>query len=178
MRKLALGTSPSVVVGDEKPFASWYRCMFGVVTSPLAGVQEGDSWHMHHYGLSTQIFTCKESTLFFIYKKLEKPTRNGRRYSQEEEERFALEVGDSHVTPLLKIRDVIDRRQWSVLTDLDEGIVEHFHGAGRIALVGDAIIKQAPNLDQGWNSGVQDVVVLTIKLRELVVRKLEGGGIG
>jgi 2-polyprenyl-6-methoxyphenol hydroxylase-like FAD-dependent oxidoreductase len=53
------------------------------------------------------------------------------------------------------------------MTDLDEGMVEHWY-SGRMVLVGDACHKMTPNAGLGFNNGVQDAVVLCNNLRKLL----------
>ncbi|KAK3686092.1 hypothetical protein B0T22DRAFT_382186 [Podospora appendiculata] len=152
---------------DNRPFLVTYRCLFGNTAKALPGVNSGESWDMHSAGVASQLFVGEDRTWFLLYQKLQQPTRERTTYTSNDQDRFVDEVGDAYVTPALRLRDLYNARQWSMLLDLHEGMVDSF-SAGRIVLVGDAINKQAPNHGHGWNCGVQDVVVLTNILSRLV----------
>jgi 2-polyprenyl-6-methoxyphenol hydroxylase-like FAD-dependent oxidoreductase len=65
------------------------------------------------------------------------------------------------------VGDMFARRTTAGMTDLDEGMVEHWY-SGRMVLVGDACHKMTPNAGLGFNNGVQDAVVLCNNLRNLL----------
>lgn len=167
MRRIVLQESPKATVNEEKPFVATYRCMFGHTVSPPSGINPEDEWHMHGSGMSSLLLAGKEKTWFMFSQKLPKATRERRRYTEQDMESFMKELGHVHCTSTVTLNDLYQARTSCYLTDLHEGLIQHFHH-GRIVLVGDAVNKQTYNTGQGWNTGVQDVVVLTNKLRAMM----------
>lgn len=167
MRRIALQESSNAAVNEEKPFVATYRCVFGHTVSPPPGINPGDEWHMHGSGISSLLLAGSEKTWFMFSQRLPKPTRERRRYTKQDINSFMGELGHAHCTSTLTLNDLYQARTSCYLTDLHEGLIQHFHH-DRIVLVGDAVNKQTYNTGQGWNTGVQDVVVLTNKLRALM----------
>ncbi|KAK3402685.1 hypothetical protein B0T20DRAFT_5262 [Sordaria brevicollis] len=167
MRRIALQESPKAAVNEEKPFVATYRCVFGHTVNPPSGINPGEEWHMHGSGMSSLLLAGKEKTWFVFSQKLPKPTRDRRRYTEQDTESFIKELGHVHCTSTVTLDDLYQARTSCYLTDLHEGLIQHFHH-GRIVLVGDAVSKQTYTTGQGWNTGVQDVVVLTNKLRSMM----------
>ncbi|KAK3328538.1 hypothetical protein B0T19DRAFT_371760 [Cercophora scortea] len=166
----SLSRSGAEATGNKPPFLATYRCLFGNTAKALPGVHSGESWDMHSAGVASQLFVGEDKTWFLLYQKLRQPTRERTTYTSKDQDQFVAEVGDAYVTPTMRLRDLYNARQWSMLSDLHEGMVDSF-SAGRMVLVGDAINKQAPNHGHGWNCGVQDVVVLTNLLSRLGTSK-------
>ncbi|KAK3954745.1 hypothetical protein QBC32DRAFT_311694 [Pseudoneurospora amorphoporcata] len=151
MRRIALQESPKAAVNEDPP----------------PGINPGDEWHMHGSGISSLLLAGSKKTWFMFSQKLPKPTRERRRYTEKDVESFMEEVGHAHCTSTLTLNDLYQARTSCYLTAHHEGLIQHFH-YNRIVLVGDAVNKQTYNTGQGWNTGVQDVVVLTNKLRALM----------
>ncbi|KAK3501896.1 hypothetical protein B0T13DRAFT_396055, partial [Neurospora crassa] len=167
MRRIALQESSKAALNEEKPFVATYRCVFGHTVSPPPGIKPGDEWHMHGIGISSLLLAGSEKTWFMFSQKLPEPTRERRRYTEQDMKSFMEELGHAHCTSTLTLNDLYQAQKSCYLTDLHEGLIHHFHH-GRIVLVGDAVNKQTYNTGQGWNTGVQDVVVLTNKLWTLM----------
>lgn len=167
MRRIALQESPKAAVNEEKPFVATYWCVFGHTVSSPPGIKPGDEWHMHGSGISSLLLAGSKKTWFMFSQKLPKATRERRRYTEKDLQSFMEEVGHAHCTTTLTLNDLYQARTSCYLTDLHEGLIQHFHH-DRIVLVGDAVNKQTYNTGQGWNTGVQDVVVLANKLRALM----------
>lgn len=114
-----------------------------------------------------QLFGGTDMCWFLFYDKLPQTTKTRQRYTDDEMESLAKKVANVYVTDKVQFKDVWDARKWVMLADLPEGIIKDWHWK-RIVLVGDAANKQTPNIGQGWNCGVQDIVVLANKLRGLI----------
>ncbi|KAF7515157.1 hypothetical protein G7054_g14724 [Neopestalotiopsis clavispora] len=151
---------------DEEPLTSTYRCLYGN-TGHVPGVEVGPEWDLHSSGIAMQLFGGKDMCWFLFYDKLPQTTKTRQRYTDDEMESLAKKVADVYVTDKVQFKDVWDARKWVMLADLPEGIIKDWHWK-RIVLVGDAANKQTPNIGQGWNCGVQDIVVLANKLRGLI----------
>jgi hypothetical protein len=117
-----------------------------------------------------QLFTTESGSWFLFYDKLPSPTCEKKRYSDDEVDQLASRVAEVYVTDKLQFKDIWNVRKWAMLADLPEGILKKWSW-NRIVLVGDAASKQTPSLGQGWNCGVQDVVVLANRLRSSLEAK-------
>ncbi|KAI1506452.1 hypothetical protein F5X99DRAFT_364244 [Biscogniauxia marginata] len=168
MRSLALSESPHAVVNDEKPFLTSFRCMFGTMEL-VPGLVVLQSWSSHGTGITTQLFVQPGKASFFVYEKLKQPTRERVRYSEKDQEQFVERLGDICLTDTMKFKDLWEAKLSSVLTNLEEGTVKVWTW-NRIAIAGDAANKMTPNSGVGYNSGVQDLVVLVTELRSLLDR--------
>lgn len=166
MRELASSDLSKEEVDEDDVFLSTYRCMYGN-TGKIPGLQLGPEWDLHASGIAMQLFGTEERSWFLFYDKLPNPTRERQRYSDDDVAQVASRVADVYVTDKVQFKDVWDARKWCMLADLPEGILKNWSG-NRIVLVGDAASKQTPNIGQGWNCGVQDVVVLANELHSLV----------
>ncbi|ETS84603.1 hypothetical protein PFICI_02628 [Pestalotiopsis fici W106-1] len=168
MKKLAQqhGANATTSRGDEESLTSTYRCLYGN-TGHVPGLELGPEWDLHSSGIAMQLFGARDMCWFLFYDKLPRTVKTRQRYTEDEMDSLAQRVADVHVTDKVRFKDVWDARKWVMLADLPEGIIKDWHWK-RIVLVGDAANKQTPNIGQGWNCGVQDVVVLTNELRRLV----------
>ncbi|RYP30820.1 hypothetical protein DL768_011183 [Monosporascus sp. mg162] len=166
MRRLALKQSPTAKVNEEKPFLTTYRCLFG--TTPLIpGLYPGETWGGHGGKASTQTFVGRDRAWFFLYEELERPTRERNQYSKEDAARYAERWANLAITDRLKVKDLYHAALKCTLVDLQEGLLDVFSW-DRLVLVGDALCKHTPNAGNGYNSGVQDLVVLVTGLYRLL----------
>ena len=153
---------------DEQPFEATYKVMFG--TAPRAAqLRPGGEWESHGPRVTTQLFVGETKMWFFVYQKLDEPARRPQRFTRDDEEAYAARWGDVHLTDDLLFRDVYATRLGAGMTNLEEGILKNWSW-DRIVLVGDAAHKVTPNFGWGFNSGVQDLVVLTNALRGLLAQ--------
>lgn len=166
MRRRALRDDPDAAVNDEKPFLATYRAMWGTVPM-IQDMTGSESWDTRGSGLSSQLFLGRGRGWFFVYEKLDKPTRDMKTYSQEDKDQYAKKFADLPMTDTVKFREIYSASHGSGMSDLGEGMLKILSW-NRIVLVGDAATKHAPNFGLGFNSGVQDVVGLVNRLRQLV----------
>ena len=152
MRKLALQKSPIAVVNDEKLFLATYRCMFE--TMPLMpGLGMGEAWGCHGPKSSTMAFEGKDGGWFYVYKQTEKATREHHRYTQKDKDEYAKRLGDLLITSSVTFKGV-----YRIATeDLREDLLKVF-SHGRVCIVGAALCKHTPNMGNGYNGGIQDLV--------------------
>lgn len=167
MRKLALDASPSAAVNPEKPYTAYYKCMWGTVPIP-PGLSPGDHLDCHSdIGVSSMFLTGRDRGWFFMFSLLDKPTQERKDYTEEDKEAYAKQLSDLHIGPGLTFKDIWATRYSAGMSNLDEGILEHWSW-NRVVLMGDAAHKVTPNAGWGLNSGIQDVAVLTNGLRRLL----------
>lgn len=166
MRTLALKKNPKARVNPEKPFLAEYRLMWcSFPRQP--GFRAGWDWQTHGSHFSVQNIVSDNRAWFFVYERLGKPTRGRMTYTQDDVVAFAERHGDLNIGPQLKLKEAFAQRQRCGMANLEEGIMDHWSWE-RLVLVGDAAHKVTPNIGQGYNNGVQDVVVLTNELYGLL----------
>jgi 2-polyprenyl-6-methoxyphenol hydroxylase-like FAD-dependent oxidoreductase len=175
MRDLALARSLKATVNAEKPYKTTYRVMFGNAPIPDQ-IHSGEIFESHGQDTSSQLFVGNERMWFFIYQRLATPKDKATSYTEKDMMEYAEQLGDLHLTEGLSLREVFATRNNAGLTDLEEGVVEHW-AWDRIVLVGDAAHKVTPNLGWGFNSGVQDLISLSNELRRLVHQNQEGASL-
>ncbi|KAI0023503.1 FAD/NAD(P)-binding domain-containing protein [Xylariomycetidae sp. FL0641] len=170
MRSLALQRDgQNAEVNEEKPYIATYRCMWGNIPPPK-GLPMGANQESHGSTQSSMFIHSPERSWFFIYELLEKPTKERRDYTEEDMEAFARRTSDMHLAPGLTFGDVWPTRNDAGMSNLDEGILEHWSW-DRIVLVGDAVHKVTPNIGWGYNSGIQDVAALSNLLHDTLKAK-------
>ena len=164
MRKIALKADPMQPWDSEQPYTSTYQLLFGSFPSPSP---PGFGYDIQSKGKSIMYFSSLDRGWFFLYKRLPKPTQERTSYTQEDVESVGKEFLDFPLTRSVKVKDVWSKMSGAGLTDMQEGIVQHWN-LGRIVLVGDACHKMTTHLGLGFNNGVQDVVVLCNELRRAI----------
>src|SRR3569833_70751 len=170
MHDLAVAAAPEdTSIEEANPFESTYRVMFGnAPRHPL--LLPGHDYESHGHDSASQVFVGQDRLWFFLYRKLAQPTKERKSYTHAEADEYAASWGDLQITPGLFFRDLYPTRNGSGLTNLEEGVLKRWSW-GRIVLVGDAAHKVTPNLGWGFNSGVQDLVVLINRLRRAILAK-------
>lgn len=161
-------------LGDEKlaePFTTTYRGLYGVSTW-MKGVEENTLYEMHGDKVTIQIIPSKDTMMFLVYQRLPETSKASVRYTEEEKEAFAAEVGEMYVAPTVQFKDIWSEQTWSYASGLEEGIADKWYGE-RVVLVGDTVHKMTPNVGLGLNSGWQSAVILTNGLRRLLANNPE-----
>ena len=140
MRKLALEASPTAAVNPEKPYTAYYKCMWGTVPIP-SGLSPGDHLDCHSdEGVSSMFLTGKDRGWFFMFSLLDEPTQERRDYGEKDMEAYAEQLADLHIGPGVKFRDVWRSRYSAGMSNLDEGVLDHWSW-NRVCLIGDAVHK-------------------------------------
>lgn len=164
MRKLALETNPKRSWDSEQPYTASFQLLYGSFPSPSP---PGFGYDIQSKDKSIMYFSSADRGWFFSYKRLPKPTQERTSYTENDVESVAQEFLEFPLTRTVRVKDVWPRVSAAGLTNLDEGIVQHW-SLGRVVLVGDACHKMTTHLGLGFNNGVQDVVVLCNGLRKAV----------
>lgn len=161
MRDLAIESSERIF-NVEKPYQSEYKVLW--CTFPRQACNDpGDTIEIHGRHVSLQCINSQKRSWLFIYEKLATPTRDRVSYSQQDVEQFAARHGELAVCEHLKVKDVFPKCYTAGMSNLEEGIVEHWSW-DRMVLVGDACHKFTPNQGLGYNNGIQDLVALVNEL--------------
>lgn len=161
MRQLAIESSERIF-NVEKPYLSEYKVLW--CTFPRQPCNDpGDTVEIHGRDVSLQCINGQKRSWLFIYEKLATPTRDRVSYSQQDVEQFATQHGELAVCEHLKVKDVFPKCYTAGMSNLEEGIVEHWSW-DRMVLVGDACHKFTPNQGLGYNNGIQDLVALINEL--------------
>ncbi|KAH8805033.1 hypothetical protein F5884DRAFT_884983 [Xylogone sp. PMI_703] len=156
IRKLVLESEPYAQWDPEYPFISTYRCMWSCIPQSSA---PDEVFETQHQNRSIMYITGRERAWIFAYEKLPEPTTERVTYTTEEMEASAKTFAEFPVNETLKIKDIFPRRTAAGMSNLEEGIADHWSW-GRIVLVGDSYHKYTPNAALGFENGVQDIVVL------------------
>lgn len=170
MRDIALKSNPQQDWDPEEPYTSTFRLLYG--SFPAASFP-GQGYDVQASGKAIMYFSGQKRGWFFIYDKLPQQSNEREHYTEEDVEALAMEFADFPLTRTVKVKDVWPKMLGKGLTDLQEGIVQHW-SLGRIVLVGDSCHKLTTHLGLGFNNGVQDVVVLCNRLRDAVQRASGG----
>lgn len=162
MRNLALKENPTRPWDSQHPYTATYQLLYGSFPSPSPS---GQGYDIQSKGKAIMYFSGPERGWFFLYKRLPTPTSERTNYTDQDVGTLAAEFAEFPLTRTVKVQDVWPRMLGAGLTNLDEGIVNHW-SFGRIVLVGDACHKMTTHLGLGFNHGIQDVVVLCNSLRQ------------
>ena len=169
MRLMALKDQQRVkvpsVVDEEWPFLISYRC-FWVRFPVLPDIYEGDANETHGPDVTIQFFVGQDSAIMGVYEKLDKATREPRRYTPDDELDFVKKWGHLPLNKggQLTLGQAWDQKMQSGLVNLEEGVVKNWSWGGRMVLVGDAAHKFTPSTGAGCNNGIIDIVVLANQL--------------
>lgn len=162
MRTAALSTTEGKV-NEAKPFLTTYRAMW-VRFPTVPPIKAGDASETHGYDCTLQLFAGEETSVIGVYERMEKPTRDGIRYNQADEEKFVERWGHLPIVEGgMTIKDAYTNRTQAGMVNLEEGVVKHWSW-DRIVLVGDAAHKFTPSTGAGCNNGIVDVVALSNEL--------------
>lgn len=113
----------------------------------------GEAWGCHGPKSSTMAFEGKDGGWFFVYEQTEKATREHHRYTQKDKDEYAKRLGGLLITSSVTLKDV-----YRIATeDLREDLLKVF-SHGRVRIVGAALCKHTPNMGNGYNGGIQDLV--------------------
>jgi len=177
MRTLALQSSATEGVNDEKPFLTTYNAMW-VRFPTMSGLRPGNANETHGPDAAIQLFAGEETSVIGIYARLDEPTRERQRYTQADEEAFVDRWGHLPLSHDLTVRKAYEARVGAGLVSLEEGVVSHWSW-DRIVLAGDAAHKFTPSTAAGCNNGIVDVVVLANELHKVVAAaRAQSGGSG
>ena len=165
MRDIALGDISHQPWRDpQHPYSATYQLLYSSFPSPSP---PGQGYDIQSKGRAIMYFSGPERGWFFLYKRLPNPTSERTDYTDKDVDALAAEFAEFPLTRTVKVKDVWPRMLGAGLTNLDEGIVQHW-SLGRIVLVGDACHKMTTHLGLGFNHGIQDIVVLCSRLRRAV----------
>ena len=164
MRTLAIETNPAQSWDPEQPYTASYQLLFGSFPSPSP---PGFGYDIQAKDKAVMYFSGPDRGWFFLYKRLPEPTQRRTNYTDHDVESVGQEFMEFPLTRTVKVKDVWPRMSGKGLTNLEEGIVQHW-SFERIVLVGDACHKMTTHLGLGFNNGIQDVVVLCNSLSKVV----------
>jgi 2-polyprenyl-6-methoxyphenol hydroxylase-like FAD-dependent oxidoreductase len=164
MHRITTSNFPGLDWDPVRPFKSEYTCLW--FTCPQRA-EPGQYIETQSSDRSAIIMTGKEKEWVILFEKHTSQPGDSHKYSPGEVEQFAAGFAELPTSLGQNLGDMFTRRISAGMTGLDEGIVKHWY-SGRMVLVGDACHKMTPNAGIGFNSGVQDVVVLCNNLRQLL----------
>lgn len=165
LREQMLKESLDSEVDEDQPYPAMYKTLWCSFPRRYE-FTPGDHLITHGNGASLQLLNSSKRAWVFVYEKLETPTKERVKYTEEDLEAFAAKHGEMSIGLRLKLKDVVKYRTAGGLTNLEEGILRNW-SHGRIVLAGDSCHKFTPNAGFGLNNGIQDVVALTNELHKL-----------
>lgn len=127
----------------------------------------------HSQDLSLLYMAEYEKASIIICEKLDKPTRESKEFTRDDEGRILMKVKDFIVVDPKKVYDIASDITTSSMSLLEEGVAKKW-SYKRLVLVGDACHKVAPQGGLGFNMNIQDIVVLVNSLRNTVDESAEG----
>ncbi|KAK0621002.1 hypothetical protein B0T14DRAFT_522548 [Immersiella caudata] len=175
MRNAALSSPETPSLNEEKPFLTTYRSMW-IRFPTVPPIVPGDASETHGYNCTLQLFAGEETSVIGIYERMEKPTRDGARYTEADEVEFVKRWGHLPVIAGgMTIAEAYRDKTQAGMVNLEEGVLQHW-SFDRIVLVGDAAHKFTPSTGAGCNNGIVDVVALANELYHAfrAVRDVEG----
>lgn len=166
MRELCLKKSSDAQVNAIEPFEHSYKTMWCSFPRRWE-FAPGDHCITHGNKASLQLLNARDRAWLFVYEKLETPTTERVKFTEEDMQEFAAKHADMKIADRLTVKDVFPHRTSAGMANLEEGILKHWSG-GRVVLAGDACHKFTPNAGLGFNNGLQDVVALVNELYHLL----------
>lgn len=157
---------------DENPFVAKYRCLWCSFPRPESS-PPGLACDTQGQDHSAMYLAGVDKAWIFLYELLPQPTKERASYTGQDIDDMVARFADDHLTDKIQVKDVFNR-DTAGMSNLDEGIAPRW-SSGRIVLAGDACHKFAPNAGAGFNTGIQDVVALCNRLRDLLHQKDDGG---
>ncbi|KAI1347960.1 hypothetical protein F5Y01DRAFT_293820 [Xylaria sp. FL0043] len=164
MQSLAAGSAADTP--QASPYITTYRLLFGNLPL-LPGLAQITNYECAANGVSTQILTGTSQAWFAVYEKIETPTSERLRWTEEDKLGILRKWGRLYMAPGYTLEDAYRLREGPVgLINLEEGLVDEWSWK-RVVLVGDSVRKLEPHAGLGYNSGVSDLVDLVNRLRRL-----------
>nr|ATJ44724.1 FAD dependent monooxygenase [Epichloe bromicola] len=169
-------TKNSQISESEAPNASIkhdYSCIYGMslnVPQIIPGIQLS----CLDDGVSIHLFTGKKSKLFwFVIIKTPQTSFAKVKIDDTHTARCICEgLRTKKVSDTLFFEDVWSRCTIFKMTPLEEGVFKHWN-YGRLACIGDAIRKMAPNIGQGANMAIEDACSLANLLQKKISHGLK-----
>ncbi|KAF2104522.1 FAD/NAD(P)-binding domain-containing protein [Rhizodiscina lignyota] len=157
---------------DQKLLTATFNTMYGVCT-PIEGLDSSSFHFIFSQGLAILYAVAQNDRAFFgVWKKMDKKYEVGsKRYSSDDADRYAKEIGDTPLLPngAMKFRDIYKHATHLALVPTEEGIHEHCIW-GRFAMLGDSVHKVTPSNGEGANIAITSAAALTNTLKELLER--------
>jgi 2-polyprenyl-6-methoxyphenol hydroxylase-like FAD-dependent oxidoreductase len=124
---------------EPEPFAAHTIGLYGHGPR-VEAFRIGEVIEKHCSGWSFQTLTGRDRTYYFIYARLEKPTKERRRFTEEDAQEFAERYLKERILGDVTFGDLWDKRDLGNLRHLEQGVSRTW-SRGRIVLIGDAAHK-------------------------------------
>nr|AGN73056.1 FAD dependent monooxygenase [Epichloe funkii] len=172
-RHLKENSQISVLEAPNASIKHDYSCIYGIslnVPQIILGIQ----LNCLDDGVSIHLFTGKQSKLFwFVIIKTPQASFAKVEIDNTHTARCICEgLRTKKVSDTLCFEDVWSRCTIFKMTPLEEGVFKHWN-YGRLACIGDAIRKMAPNNGQGANMAIEDAC----SLANILQKKISHGSI-
>lgn len=124
-----------------------YCCIYGI-SNPIKGMNKGEGDFVLNDLFSHLVVTSKGGrNYWFLFKKLDRKyyVPNIPRFTAEDTERLAVELGHTHIHPDVPFSKLWEERVCATMTPLEENVFRTWH-FGRIVCLGDAMHKVSLHL--------------------------------
>lgn len=148
---------------DTWPMTASYNGLFGCF-KPVPGMEPGIFYQSRATGIVFQMFVGVERGHYAVLRSMP-PTTEPKRYTTEERDAFAKEVGYHFVSPGFRFEDVWEHtdKETASMVNQEEGYCDKWYH-GRVALAGDAAHKTTSVSGLGLNTGVNSAAALANEL--------------
>ncbi|KAI8633548.1 FAD/NAD(P)-binding domain-containing protein [Xylariaceae sp. FL1651] len=166
IQRLENGSSSSGDLKPTSPMVTTFMSIFGRAPCDRNDIVLGDFAESHGPGVASQSMRCHDALYFTVLKRLDAPTSERKRFTDEELEQVAQGMSDVMVLPGVKLKEIWPSRDQTnvVLLHQEEGMAESWY-YGRVVLVGDAAHKMTSVSGQGAMTGVLSATTLVNNLR-------------
>ncbi|KAF7863842.1 hypothetical protein EAF04_006807 [Stromatinia cepivora] len=155
---------------DEHSMVANFHGIFGSASNKELRLQEGVVFESRGAGVVIQSVATPSIIYYVTLKALDSPSTKRVRYTAEEMEEYAEEIGDVALCPGHRFRDLwkyADKEQARKLNQ-EEGILKNWSW-GRIVLVGDSVHKTTSVNGLGLTCGLHSAAALANEITKLFV---------
>jgi len=161
---------------DENVMVANFHGIFGTASNEKLKMEEGVVFESRGGGGTVIQAVATPDLIYYVtLKSLDRPSTDRIKYSREEMEDYARDIGDVMVAPEIQFRELWQSADKSKARKLnqEEGLLRHWSW-GRTVLVGDSVCKTTSVNGLGLTCGIHSAVVLANELSKLSVEKEVG----
>jgi 2-polyprenyl-6-methoxyphenol hydroxylase-like FAD-dependent oxidoreductase len=164
MRRLSRQAPSTSAVIDDEVMVSSFQVLYGRA-SYVEGLEKHTFFETRGTGMTSQVTAADDSIHFGLFSPLPAPTKERKRFTEDETAEYAKGFFDVAVGRDVKFRDIWPKCTWTQLVYQEEGFMKSWHH-DRIVLVGDSVHKMTSNAGMGLNCAIDSMVVLINELND------------
>lgn len=153
---------------DTWPMTATYQGLYGCFHSHPS-FDPGTFYQSRGTGIVSQLMVDENKGHFAILRPI-LPSSESRRYTTEDRDRLAEELGSIMVGPNIRFQDVweVTDKDTAAMVDQEEGYCDKWYHE-RIVLAGDAVHKSTSVTGLGVNTGINSAAVLANELHRTLL---------